>query len=83
MTEAVHTLEEAAEILRVPYRTLRDGVYAGRWPHRKISERKRLMTDEDIQAVLDLTATQPSPTANPSEFAARTTKANVLALMDG
>lgn len=54
MDNSVHTLQEAAEILRLPYRTVRDAVFAGRWPHVMVSPRKRLMTDADIGATLVL-----------------------------
>lgn len=78
MSETIFTLHEVAERLHMPYRSLRDAVYAGRWPHRKISQRKRLMTEADIQAVLALTAEQPAPTALPGPVEERRTKANVL-----
>lgn len=74
--ERVYTLQEAAERLHMPYRTLRDAIYAGRWPHRKISERRRLMTEEDIQDVLAMSRQEPKPTVSP--HTARQTKANVL-----
>lgn len=79
---SVHTLQEAAEILRMPYRTLRDHVFAGRWPHRFVSQRRRLMTDEDIAAVLEMTSAAPSPTANPSPTTARARKAKIHDLLN-
>lgn len=78
---AVHTLQEAAELLRLPYRTLRDHVFAERWPHRRISQRRRLMTDEDIAAVLAMTTATPRPTADPSPMSARSMRANVRDLL--
>lgn len=81
MDEKIYTLQEAAERLHMPYRTLRDAVFDGRWPHRYISPRRRLMTESDIAAVLELTAQQPAPTANPSPFEERSRRANVRALM--
>lgn len=54
MTCTVYTLQEAASILRVPYRTLRDAVFQGRWPHIVVSPRKRLMTAHDINETLEL-----------------------------
>lgn len=65
MAERVYTLQEAAERLHMPYRTLRDAVYQGRFPHRMISQRRRLMTEADIAAVLALTAKTPAPATTP------------------
>lgn len=79
---AVHTLQEAAEILRMPYRTLRDHVFAGRWPHRYVSPRRRMMTDEDIEATLLLLTRSPEPTANPTVSDERARRKNVLELLN-
>ncbi|MFT4258054.1 helix-turn-helix domain-containing protein [Microbacterium sp.] len=79
MNEEIYTLEEAAVRLHMPYRTLRDAVYAGRWPHRKISQRRRLMTEADIQAVLELTREDARPA--PSISDTRQSRANVLSLL--
>lgn len=81
MGEVIYTLQEAAERLHMPYRTLRDAVYAGRWPHRYISPRRRLMTESDIEAVLTLTSRQPKPTANPSPLEDRVRRANIKRLL--
>lgn len=73
--DEIFTLQEAAERLHMPYRALRDAVYADRWPHRKISPRRRLMTAADIQAVLELTRVQERPA--PPASTVRQAKANV------
>lgn len=80
MTETMYTLQEAAELLRMPYRSLRDAVYSGRWPHRKISQRRRFMTEEDIRAVMEMTLQPPVPPRSPS--ADRQTRKRVLALLN-
>lgn len=80
--ERVYTLHEAAERLHMPYRSLRDAVFADRWPHRKISQRRRLMTESDIAAVLLLTAATPRVDANPSPSEDRSVKRSVLSLLN-
>lgn len=79
MDEAIYTLQEAAERLHMPYRSLRDAVYAGRWPHRHISQRRRLMTASDIEAVLELTHRPAAPP--PLESDVRKTRANIKRLL--
>jgi hypothetical protein len=59
---SVYTIAEAAERMRLPYRVVRDAVFAGRWPHVKVSERRRLMTGADISASLELMHQAPSAT---------------------
>lgn len=81
MTEAVHTIEEAARLLRVPYRTARDAVFQERWPHVKVSARKRLMTDSDIAATLNLLR-QPAKAPEESKGSSRASKRKVLSLLD-
>lgn len=66
--ERVYTLQEAAERLHMPYRSLRDAVFADRWPHRKISQRRRLMTEEDIRAVLAMSLQEAKPPMPASEM---------------
>lgn len=61
--DRVYTIAEAAILMRVPYRVVRDAVFAGRWPHVEISPRKRVMTGEDIQAALALMRRTPSAAA--------------------
>lgn len=80
MDEAIYTLQEAAERLHMPYRTLRDAVYAGRWPHRYISPRRRLMTASDIEAVLELTARKAKPAAE-AQSDLRQQRARIKALI--
>lgn len=65
----VYTIAEAAEHMRLPYRVVRDAVFADRWPHIKVSQRRRLMTGEDIQASLDLMRQGPSLTQAADEAA--------------
>ena len=79
--DRVYTLQQAAERLQMPYRSLRDAVFQGKWPHRYISQRRRLMTESDIAAVLALTAKAPTPAPAPS--AARAMKASVRAALSG
>lgn len=81
MSEAVYTLQEAAERLHLPYRTLRDAVFQERWPHRRISQRRRLMTESDISAVLEMTEAKPSPTAAPSITTERAVRSNIKRLL--
>lgn len=80
-SERVYTLQEAAERLHMPYRSLRDAVYDDRWPHRYISPRRRLMTEGDIAAVLEMTSRQPAPTASPHPFEERRARANIKRLI--
>jgi hypothetical protein len=58
-TDRVYTLAEAAILMRTPYRVARDAVFSGRWPHVKVSPRKRFMTGADIRAALDLMRQAP------------------------
>lgn len=79
MTEPVHTLQEAANLLRMPYRTLRDAVYQGRWPHIRVSQRRRLMTDSDIEEVLRLQRQAPwEPLSTGTERQMRANVRNLL-----
>ncbi|WP_217182702.1 helix-turn-helix domain-containing protein [Streptomyces sp. AC495_CC817] len=77
--ERVYTLREAAERLHMPYRTLSAAIYSGRWPHRKISQRRRLMTESDIQAVLEEARVTPAAPAPASDT--RSIRANVKGLI--
>lgn len=65
--DSVYTIAEAAALMRLPYRVVRDAVYAGRWPHIYISPRRRVMTGADIQASLDLMRRVPSVTEKLNE----------------
>lgn len=76
----VHTLQEAAAILRLPYRTVRDAVFGGRWPHVVVSPRKRFMTDADIEATLAILHREPADDATPIET--RVQKRRVLQMLD-
>ena len=78
-SERVYTLHEAAERLHMPYRTLRDAVYAGRWPHRFISQRRRLMTEMDIQEVLEIARMDARPIPTRAEVSS--TRSSVRALL--
>lgn len=80
--EGVFTLQEVAERLHMPYRTLRDAVFADRWPHRKISTRRRLMTESDVQAVLQMTAATVREPEMVSEVSHRQRKSNLKALIN-
>lgn len=79
LTRDVYTLQEAAEHLRVPYRTVRDAVFAGRWPHVKLSPRKRVMTRDDLTAVLQMSHRAVNAEAT---SATKARKARVLDLLD-
>lgn len=79
--ERVYTLHEAAERLHMPYRSLRDAVFQDRWPHRKISQRRRLMTASDIDAVLALTARRPTLTEPPSPVDERSARDRIKAYL--
>jgi len=68
---SVYTIAEAAILMRVPYRVVRDAVFADRWPHVRISPRKRLMTGEDIQAALALMRHTPGAEDPPSDDRSR------------
>lgn len=81
MEERIYTLQEAAERLHMPYRTLRDGVHAGKWPHRYISPRRRLMTEGDIADVLEMTARPAISQVAPSEDEVREQRAKIRAFL--
>ncbi|KAB1658980.1 helix-turn-helix domain-containing protein [Pseudoclavibacter sp. CFCC 11306] len=51
---AVYTLDEVAEILRVPRDLVRKRIYSGAWPHTKVSERNRVITHDDLEAIFEL-----------------------------
>lgn len=81
MTATLHTLQEAADLLRVGHRTVRDNVYQGRWPHVALSPRKRFMTDDDIEATLELLHKEAQAVASTISDA-RTQKKIVLSLLE-
>lgn len=55
----IYTLQEVAERLRMPYRRVRDAVFAGDWPCLKVSPRKRLMTEADVEAAIAIMHKEP------------------------
>ena len=59
MAEELLDLHSVAERLSVPYEVVRRNVYGGKWPHKKISERRRFMSEEDIERVLAMTHQEP------------------------
>lgn len=65
MTEPVapqfFTLSQVAEMMQLPYDVVRDNVYKNRWPHREFSPRNRRMSQEDIDAVAEMTKHTPAP----------------------
>ena len=75
----VFTLQEVADRLRIPYRTVRDAVFSGRWPHLMMSPRKRMMTTEDVDAVIALLHQDAAEPASMME--ARAAKQNVRNLL--
>lgn len=62
----VLTLQEVAGRLRLPYRYVRDRAFSGAWPCLKISPRKRMMTESDVQAVISLLHAEPTPPPTPA-----------------
>ncbi|WP_111467052.1 hypothetical protein [Microbacterium suaedae] len=55
------TLRQVAEVLQVPYEIVRTNVYSGKWPHVKISQRNRRMTDEQVDEVIEMASHTPAP----------------------
>jgi hypothetical protein len=76
----VYTLQEVADRLRSPYSVVRDAVFAGRWPHVKISPRKRVMTQANLEATLALLHQAPTPES--SKHSAREARARVAGLLE-
>lgn len=60
---AVYTIDEVAQILRVPRDLVRKRIYSGAWPHTKISERNRVITHDDLEAIFELLHETPRSTA--------------------
>ncbi|MFF2387822.1 hypothetical protein [Agromyces sp. NPDC058104] len=54
------TLAQVAEILQLDYELVRKAVYGGKWPHSKISERNRRMSQDDIDRVIEMTHHEPA-----------------------
>ena len=55
----IFTLQEVADLLKVPYDVVRKNVYAGRWPHIKVSPRNRRMSRADIDRVMEMLHHEP------------------------
>lgn len=55
----LYTLQEVADLLRLPYAHVRDRVYSGAWPHMKFSARNRRMSQEQIDSVVAEAAHAP------------------------
>ncbi len=80
MTDSIlMDLHEVASRLGIPYRVVRDNVYSDRWQHRRVSERKRYMTEQDVEAaVADMTVYR----GGAHEALIRNRRANVAALLN-
>lgn len=78
--ETIYTLQEVAALLHMPYRTVRDAVFQGRWPHVRVSERRRLMTTDDVQATMALLRQRAK--APVTVVDARTQKKRVLEMLE-
>lgn len=74
--EPVYTLQEAAEMLRLPYRAVRDAVFQERWPCINVSPRKRLMSASDVAAAVALMRQPAKPPTR--ESSARSARRSVL-----
>ncbi len=76
--EPMYELRGVADRLRLPYRIVRDNVFGGKWPHRKVSQRKRYMTDEDMREAVRLMHQGPDPAVKVEQKSQRD---NVLRLL--